>query len=84
MLPHKSQSPNYIVKIVGKVGTMQNNFVLHDFVATANLQRDAKPIIAINMGVEGQMSRIQLRRRWNIAADYIMLIAVLLHGLTWS
>lgn len=47
-----------IVKIVGKADTLQDNFVLHDFVAKANLQRGAKPIIAINMGVEGQMSRI--------------------------
>ncbi|KAG2365822.1 Pentafunctional AroM protein [Suillus spraguei] len=47
-----------IVKIVGKADTLQDNFALHDFVAKANLQRGAKPIIAINMGVEGQMSRI--------------------------
>ncbi|KAG1804281.1 EPSP synthase-domain-containing protein [Suillus variegatus] len=47
-----------IVKIVGKADTLQDNFALHDFVARANLQRGAKPIIAINMGVEGQMSRI--------------------------
>jgi len=47
-----------IVKIVGKANTLQDNFALYDFVARANAQPDAKPIIAINMGVEGQMSRI--------------------------
>jgi pentafunctional AROM polypeptide len=47
-----------IVKIVGKANTLQDNFALYDFVAKANAQPGAKPIIAINMGVEGQMSRI--------------------------
>lgn len=47
-----------IVKIVGKANTLEDNFALYDFVAKANAQPGAKPIIAINMGVEGQMSRI--------------------------
>lgn len=47
-----------IVKIIGKADTLQDNFALYDFVAKANAQPGAKPIIAINMGVEGQMSRI--------------------------
>ncbi|KAG0697878.1 EPSP synthase-domain-containing protein [Suillus ampliporus] len=47
-----------IVKIVGKADTLQDNFALYDFVAKANAQPGAKSIIAINMGVEGQMSRI--------------------------
>ncbi|KAG8970050.1 3-dehydroquinate dehydratase (3-dehydroquinase) [Tulasnella sp. 419] len=43
-----------IVKIVGKADTIGDNFSLFKFVETvAN-----KPIIAINMGVEGQLSRI--------------------------
>ncbi|KAJ7088604.1 Shikimate dehydrogenase [Mycena epipterygia] len=47
-----------IVKIVGKADTMQDNFALYDFVSKANSQPNAKPIIAINMGLQGQMSRI--------------------------
>ncbi|KAJ7254628.1 aromatic amino acid family biosynthesis-like protein [Mycena haematopus] len=47
-----------IIKIVGKADTLRDNFALYDFVSEANSKPDAKPIIAINMGVEGQMSRI--------------------------
>ncbi|KAF8201152.1 Shikimate dehydrogenase [Mycena galopus ATCC 62051] len=47
-----------IIKIVGKADTMRDNFALYDFVAQANSKPNAKPIIAINMGLEGQMSRI--------------------------
>jgi len=47
-----------IVKIVGKAGKIQDNFTLYDFVAKYTDKLDAKPIIAINMGPEGQMSRI--------------------------
>lgn len=47
-----------IIKIVGKANTLQDNFALYDFVAKAGAQPGAKPIIAINMGVAGQMSRI--------------------------
>ncbi|KAF5339743.1 hypothetical protein D9611_009172 [Ephemerocybe angulata] len=47
-----------IVKIVGKAETLQDNFALYDFAANAAKQIGAKPLIAINMGGEGQMSRI--------------------------
>lgn len=47
-----------IVKIVGKADAVADNFALYQFVSNANSKPGAKPIIAINMGVEGQMSRI--------------------------
>lgn len=47
-----------IIKIVGKANSIEDNFELYDFVSRANGAPGAKPIIAINMGVEGQMSRI--------------------------
>jgi pentafunctional AROM polypeptide len=47
-----------IIKIVGKASTIKDNFALYDFVSKVNSRPGAKPIIAINMGVEGQMSRV--------------------------
>ena len=47
-----------IVKIVGKANTLDDNVALHRFVTRASSPEDTKPIIAINMGVEGQLSRI--------------------------
>ncbi|KAJ7472306.1 Shikimate dehydrogenase [Mycena galericulata] len=47
-----------IVKIVGKADTLRDNFSLYDFVSEANSKPNAKPIIAINMGIAGQISRI--------------------------
>ncbi|KAI0748881.1 aromatic amino acid family biosynthesis-like protein [Fomes fomentarius] len=47
-----------IIKIVGKANGLEDNFALHRFVSKMQAASDAKPIIAINMGVEGQMSRI--------------------------
>jgi pentafunctional AROM polypeptide len=47
-----------IVKIVGKANTLDDNIALQRFVTRASSAGDAKPIIAINMGVEGQLSRI--------------------------
>lgn len=47
-----------IIKIIGKANTIQDNFVLHEFVTKYLDRPNAKPIIAINMGQEGQMSRI--------------------------
>ena len=47
-----------IVKIVGKANTLDDNMALHRFVTRASSAVDAKPVIAINMGVEGQLSRI--------------------------
>ncbi|KAI9451848.1 Pentafunctional AroM protein [Russula earlei] len=47
-----------IVKIVGKATTLNDNIALHHFVSRTISAKDAKPIIAINMGVEGQLSRI--------------------------
>jgi len=47
-----------IVKIVGKASSIKDNFSLYEFVSSVSSNPGAKPIIAINMGVEGQMSRI--------------------------
>lgn len=47
-----------IVKIVGKAENLQDNFAMYNFVDGIRKTSAAKPIIAINMGVEGQMSRI--------------------------
>ena len=47
-----------IIKIVSKASSIEDNFMLNKFVSTANARLKAKPIIAINMGGEGQMSRI--------------------------
>jgi pentafunctional AROM polypeptide len=47
-----------IVKIVGKANTLDDNIALHRFVTRASSPENTKPIIAINMGVEGQLSRI--------------------------
>ncbi|KAJ7054087.1 Shikimate dehydrogenase [Mycena amicta] len=53
-----AHSAGDIVKIIGKANTLEDNFALYNFVSKANSRPNAKPIIAINMGVEGQMSRI--------------------------
>lgn len=47
-----------IVKIVGKANSIRDNFELFNFVERMNTQPGAKPFLAINMGGEGQMSRI--------------------------
>ncbi|KAF9471493.1 hypothetical protein BDN70DRAFT_938911 [Pholiota conissans] len=47
-----------IIKIVGKASTIQDNFALYDFISAATSKPRAKHIIAINMSVEGQTSRI--------------------------
>ena len=47
-----------IVKIVGKANTLEDNFALQDFGRRMASTSGAKPFIGINMGVEGQLSRI--------------------------
>ncbi|KAI0051585.1 aromatic amino acid family biosynthesis-like protein [Auriscalpium vulgare] len=47
-----------IVKIVGKAKTLEDNLALRNFVARKAELPGAKPILAINMGVEGQISRV--------------------------
>ncbi|EKM53058.1 uncharacterized protein PHACADRAFT_210784 [Phanerochaete carnosa HHB-10118-sp] len=47
-----------IVKIVGKANNFEDNFSLYRFVEERTKADGSKPIIAINMGVEGQTSRI--------------------------
>ncbi|KAK7062558.1 hypothetical protein VNI00_000046 [Paramarasmius palmivorus] len=47
-----------IVKIVGKANGIQDNFELQRFVTKMSRRPNAKPFLAINMGTEGQMSRI--------------------------
>lgn len=46
-----------IVKIVGKANVLEDNFALNDFVSKKRAS-GAKPIIAINMGFEGKISRV--------------------------
>jgi pentafunctional AROM polypeptide len=47
-----------IIKIVGKANTLEDNFTLHSFVKKVTAAPGSKPVLAINMGVAGQMSRI--------------------------
>ncbi|KAG7089760.1 hypothetical protein E1B28_011414 [Marasmius oreades] len=47
-----------IVKIIGKANTIQDNFDLQAFAAKMNSRSSAKPFLAINMGSEGQLSRV--------------------------
>ncbi|KXN82956.1 Pentafunctional AROM polypeptide [Leucoagaricus sp. SymC.cos] len=47
-----------IIKVIGTANTIQDNFELRNFVTTMNTKPNAKPIIAINMGTEGQLSRV--------------------------
>ena len=47
-----------IVKIVGKASKFEDNLSLHRFVQERTKTSGSKPIIAINMGIEGQTSRI--------------------------
>ena len=47
-----------IAKIVIKANSMQDNIELYEFVSRVRIAPNSKPFIAINMGVEGQMSRI--------------------------
>ncbi|KAI0083872.1 Pentafunctional AroM protein [Irpex rosettiformis] len=47
-----------IVKIVGKANNLEDNFSLYNFVSRASKSAYGKPTIAINMGTEGQISRI--------------------------
>ncbi|KAK0475903.1 Shikimate dehydrogenase [Armillaria novae-zelandiae] len=47
-----------IVKIVGQAETLQDNFDLFNFVQRMNSVPNAKPFLAINMGANGQVSRI--------------------------
>lgn len=46
-----------IVKLVGKADTLADNFTLRQFVASVS-GPESKPLIAINMGTLGQVSRI--------------------------
>ena len=47
-----------IIKIVGKANTLEDNFTLHSFVKKVTSAPGSKPVLAINMGIAGQMSRI--------------------------
>ena len=47
-----------IIKIVGKANTLEDNLTLHSFVKKVTTTPGSKPVLAINMGVAGQMSRI--------------------------
>ncbi|THH32189.1 hypothetical protein EUX98_g1984 [Antrodiella citrinella] len=46
-----------IVKIVGRANSLEDNFTLHNFVQAKSIP-GSKPLLAINMGTEGQISRI--------------------------
>jgi pentafunctional AROM polypeptide len=47
-----------IIKIVGKANTLEDNFTLYSFVKKVTAAPGSKPVLAINMGIAGQMSRI--------------------------
>ena len=47
-----------IIKIVGKANSFEDNLTLHSFVKKVTVAPGSKPVLAINMGVAGQMSRI--------------------------
>nr|GAT58910.1 predicted protein [Mycena chlorophos] len=47
-----------IVKIIGKAESLADNFALFSFVSKVGNRADTKPFIALNMGLDGQMSRI--------------------------
>jgi pentafunctional AROM polypeptide len=47
-----------IVKIVGRAMSFEDNFALRSFVGSVKQRNDVKPMIAINTGYEGQLSRI--------------------------
>ncbi|KAL0064537.1 hypothetical protein AAF712_008482 [Marasmius tenuissimus] len=55
---HHLDSFGDIVKIISKANTIQDNFDLQAFATKMNARPNAKPLLAINMGREGQMSRI--------------------------
>ncbi|KAG8869393.1 3-dehydroquinate dehydratase (3-dehydroquinase) [Serendipita sp. 405] len=47
-----------IIKIVGKANVLEENMELRRFVQRKAVEPHAKPFIAINLGIEGQLSRI--------------------------
>jgi len=47
-----------VIKLVGKAEKMEDNFALYDFASRVNSSRTAKPLIAINTGLQGMTSRI--------------------------
>ena len=47
-----------IIKIVGKANILEDNLTLYSFVKKATVATNSKPVLAINMGSAGQMSRI--------------------------
>ena len=47
-----------IIKIVGKANSFEDNITLHSFVKKVTAAPGSKPVLAINMGIAGQMSRI--------------------------
>jgi pentafunctional AROM polypeptide len=47
-----------VIKIVGKANIVEDNFALRGFIQKISTSRLAKPIIAINMGAAGQLSRV--------------------------
>jgi len=53
-----AQSIGDLIKIIGTANTVQDNFKLHEFVTNVGVKPGAKPIIAVNMGTQGQLSRI--------------------------
>ncbi|KAF9266627.1 Shikimate dehydrogenase [Marasmius fiardii PR-910] len=55
---HQADSFGDIIKIIGKANTIQDNFDLQIFAAKVNSRSSAKPFLAINMGSEGQLSRV--------------------------
>ncbi|KAI0695228.1 Pentafunctional AroM protein [Cytidiella melzeri] len=55
---HAASGIGDIVKLVGKANSIEDNFSLYSFVSRMSTSPMGRPTIAINMGTEGQMSRI--------------------------
>lgn len=47
-----------IIKVIGKANAYEDNFALFEFASRMAKSKIVKPLIAINMGVQGQMSRV--------------------------
>ncbi|KAI0062915.1 Pentafunctional AroM protein [Artomyces pyxidatus] len=55
---HVADNFGDIIKIVGKANSFEDNLTLRQFAAHAAGSPSSKPLLAINMGIEGQLSRI--------------------------
>lgn len=59
-IPHYNKALEYgdVIKLVGFASSLEDNFALSEFAAWARASHPSKPIIALNMGTHGKLSRI--------------------------